>query len=266
LAPSTSSSASPAPSWKNTISTRETIRPSSTEDKALFDDALEAATRGKTVRVLELCQRIEARFHYPEPDDIVRKAQIPGGMYTNMRSQLQEAKLDQHLEEVLAIVPQVRLACGVPPLVTPTSQIVGVQAVNCVVDRIQGKPFYTTISKNFLELVKGAYGKTPWPVDPDFREKICGLREETPYDTSKYKKQPNPQLAELGGAGLAQNEKEELLLELFPSVADKYLRGQRKREWDAARPAAPLAPPAPEKPARYSAEFWERELALATEG
>ncbi len=232
------------------------------EDSALFDQALEAAVAGKAELTLELCQKIEKRFNYPDPDDIVRQAQIPGGMYTNMLSQMQEAKLDQHMEEVLREVPRVRLDAGVPPLVTPTSQIVGVQAVNCVIDRLHGKPFYTNVSKNFLELVKGAYGHTPWPVDPGFREKIAGVRDETAYDTSKYKKQANPEIPEFGGVRLAVNEKEELLLELFPSVADKFLRGERKREWERANP---VAPPIPEKPARYPAEFWEKELSLAIE-
>ena len=230
------------------------------EDAALFDGAVEAALAGRADKVLDLCHRIEARFNYPAPDEAVRVAQIPGGMYTNMLAQLEEAKLGGHLAEVLKAVPQVRLDCGVPPLVTPTSQIVGVQAVNCVVDRAQGKPFYSNVSKNFAELVKGSYGKTPWPVNPDFREKICGVREETPYDTSKYRKQANPELPEYDGAKLAKGEKEELLLELFPSVADKFLRGRRKAEWDAAHPPVPPPPP---KPERYPAEFWEG-LTLAT--
>ena len=230
-------------------------------DASLFDKAVDEALSGQTDKVLELCHRIEARFNYPAPDEAVRVAQIPGGMYTNMLAQLEEAKLGGHLAEVLRAVPQVRLDCGVPPLVTPTSQIVGVQAVNCVVDHAQGKPFYSNVSRNFAELVKGAYGKTPWPVDPDFREKVCGIREETPYDTSKYKKQANPALAEYDGVRLAGNEKEELLLELFPSVADKFLRGRRKAEWDAAHPPVP---PPPQKPERYPPEFWEA-LTLATE-
>ncbi|MGO8693024.1 MAG: hypothetical protein ACLQMF_05050 [Rectinemataceae bacterium] len=232
------------------------------EDTALFDRAVEAARAGRAQAALDLCQKIEMRFKYPAPDDIVRVAQIPGGMYTNMLAQLQEAKLDKYTAEVLAAVPQVRLDSGVPPLVTPTSQIVGVQAVNCIVDRHQGKAWYSNVSKNFLELVKGSYGHTPWPVDPAFREKIAGVREETPYDTSGYRKQPNPELGEFGGARLATSEKEELLLELFPSVADRFLRGQRRREWDAAHPPAP---PEPEKPARYPAEFWEVELSAAME-
>lgn len=227
------------------------------EDAALFDSAVEEAQRGRTDRVLELCHRIEARFNYPAPDEAVRLAQIPGGMYTNMLAQLEEAKLGDRLQEVLAAVPQVRLDSGVPPLVTPTSQIVGVQAVNCVVDRAQGKPFYTNVSKNFSELVKGSYGHTPWPVDPSFRERICGVREETAYDVSKYRRQPNPEVPEAGKMRLAQNEKEELLLELFPSVADKYLRARRRREWERDNP------PPPPKPERYPVSFWEVELLKA---
>ena len=235
---------------------------------ALLDGAVEAAQAGKADETLRLCQAIEAAFNYPEPDSIVKTAQIPGGMYTNMMAQLKEFKLEQHLQEVLAIVPQVRLDAGVPPLVTPTSQIVGVQAVNCIVDKAQGKSFYTNVSKNFVDLVKGSYGRTPFPVDPAFREKIAGVREETPYDTSKYKKQPNPELAECGGLRLAQNEKDELLLELFPSVADKYLQGVRKAEWTEAEAEriANLPPEPEEAPARYPAAFWEEELMLAIEG
>jgi oxaloacetate decarboxylase alpha subunit/pyruvate carboxylase subunit B len=70
----------------------------------------------------------------------------------------------------------------------------------------------------------GVYGNTPIPVDPEFRLQITGSREEKPYDTSKYQKQPNPLFAEFGNARLAVNEKEELLLELFPNVAEKFLK------------------------------------------
>lgn len=206
----------------------------------LFDDALEAAVGGKYQRSLEICQAIEKAFNYPEPDHIVRQAQIPGGMYTNMMAQLKEAKLEHHLQEVLHIVPRVRLDSGLPPLVTPTSQIVGVQAVNCVVSLHQGKDMYDNVSKNFEALIRGSYGKTPWPVDPEFRFRICGVREETPYDTSQYKPQPNPPVAEAGGVPLAQNEKEVLLLELFPSVATKFLRQKRIQEWKEAHPGEPL--------------------------
>lgn len=215
----------------------------------LFDDALELTVGGKFAKALELCRKIEASFNYPEPDLIVQTAQIPGGMYTNMMAQLKEAQFEQHLNDVLKAVPPVRLAAGVPPLVTPTSQIVGVQAVNYVVSKMKGEEPYSNVSKNFAELVKGSYGKTPWPVDPEFRLKICGTREEEPYDTSNYKKQPNPALPEAGGSLLALDEKEELLLELFPSVAEKFLKGKRVAAWEkehgpvqaAASGAAPAA-------------------------
>jgi len=126
-------------------------------------------------------------------------------------------------------------------------------------DRHQGKSFYTNVSKNFAELVKGSYGKTPWPVDPAFREKITGSSVELPYHTSTYKRPDNPELPEAGGAKLAQSEKELLLLDLFPSVATKFLRGRRTGEWEAANP------PAPPKPERYPSSFWEEELTAAIE-
>lgn len=197
----------------------------------MFDDAVEFTVTKKYDRALEVCRRIEAAFNYPEPDTIVQKAQIPGGMYTNMMSQLKELHLEQQKNEVMRLVPLVRLDCGVPPLVTPTSQIVGVQAVNNVVSASKGEAPYSNVSKNFAELVKGSYGKTPWPVDPEFRLKICGTREETPYDTGNYTKQDNPVLPEAGGLRLALNEKEALLLELFPSVAERFLKGKREAEW-----------------------------------
>jgi len=201
---------------------------------ALFDTAIAAAKAGRIKELLQATQAIERHFNFPAPDDIVRVAQIPGGMYTNMLAQLQQAKLEHLKDKVLQTVPRVRLDAGVPPLVTPTSQIVGVQAVNCVIDAANGKPFYTSKSTQFVNLVKGTYGKTPFPVDPAFRLKIAGTRVETPYDTSTYKRQDNPLLRELGNVRLARDEKEELLLELFPNVANTFLKGLREKEFAAA--------------------------------
>jgi len=70
-------------------------------------------------------------------------------------------------------------------------------------------------------------------IDPEFRLQICCFREETAYDISKYQRQPNPQLAEAGGVLLAENEKEELLLELFPLVAKPYLTNLKKKAYEA---------------------------------
>ncbi len=190
---------------------------------ALFDTAIELAYEKKERELLETTQAIEQYFSFPPPNATVQTAEIPGGMYTNMLAQLKQLKLEELLPRVLEIIPMVRLAAGCPPLVTPTSQIVGVQAVNCIIDENNGKPFYTTKSNQFVNLVKGLYGKTPIPIDPAFREKITGSPKEMPYDPSEYVKQENPVLDEFGGVPLAKNEKEELLLELFPSVANNFL-------------------------------------------
>ncbi len=203
------------------------------EVDALFDNSIAAARAGRIDELLRCTQAIEKHFNFPAPDDIVRVAQIPGGMYTNMLAQLQQAKLEHLKDRVLQTVPRVRLDAGVPPLVTPTSQIVGVQAVNCVIDKANGKPFYTSKSTQFVNLVKGTYGKTPFPVDPAFRFKIAGTRQETPYDTSMYQRQENPLLPEFGNVPLARDEKEELLLELFPTVANTFLKNLREKEFQA---------------------------------
>ena len=197
----------------------------------LFDIAIDLAKANKESELLEVIYRIEEYFNFVEPDEAVKAAEIPGGMYTNMLAQLKQLKLEQLLPKVLETVPLVRIDCGCPPLVTPTSQIVGAQAVNCVIDAANDKPFYTNVSNQFFNLVKGSYGKTPIEIDPDFREKICSVREAVPYDTSKYKKQDNPIILEkFGGVLLAENEKEELLIELFPNVAQPYLKNKKERE------------------------------------
>ena len=84
-------------------------------------------------KLLNFVRILKKMYNYCDPDEIVKAAQIPGGMYTNMLAQLKQLKLDHLLEKVLKTVPRVRLDSGLPPLVTPTSQIVGVQAVYSVV-------------------------------------------------------------------------------------------------------------------------------------
>lgn len=137
----------------------------------------------------------------------------------------------------MELIPSVRMEAGLPPLVTPTSQIVGAQAVNCAIDEKAGRAMYTNKSSQFVSLVKGEYGTTPSPIDPEFRMKISGTHMETPYDTSKYKMQPNPELEAAGGVKLAETEKEILLLELFPIVAKNYLTNYKIAQYEANKPA-----------------------------
>lgn len=219
---------------------------------ALFDAAIEAAKKDDEEGVIAACRKIEAHFGFPAPNELVQKAEIPGGMYSNMVAQLQQLKSEEILPRAMELIPTVRLAAGLPPLVTPTSQIVGAQAVNCALDEKAGRPMYTNKSAQFVGLVKGEYGKTPVQIDPEFRFKICGVREEQPYDTSKYQMQPNPELPEAGGMKLAETEKEVLLLELFPMVAKKFLTDAKVKAYEAKKAAE--KPKEVEKPQQSEAK------------
>ncbi len=216
------------------------------EVEAALDRAVKAAQADDFATLLAAAQAIEAYFGFPAPNKLVQEAEIPGGMYSNMVAQLQALKAEDIMPRAMELIPTVRLSAGLPPLVTPTSQIVGAQAVNCALDEKAGRAMYTTKNNQFVNLVKGEYGKTPVAVSPDFREQICGVREETNYDISKYQQQPNPELPEAGGVLLAENEKEVLLLELFPLVAKPYLTNLKKKAYEAqAAAAAPKAEDAP---------------------
>lgn len=96
--------------------------------------------------------------------------QVPGGMLSNLLNQLKQAGKADKLEDVLAEVPRVREDSGYPPLVTPTSQIVGTQAVFNI---ITGER-YKMVTKEFKDMVAGKYGRTPCPIDPEFQKKIVG--------------------------------------------------------------------------------------------
>jgi len=192
----------------------------------MMEMAIAFAKANKEEDLLEVCHRIEGWFGFPEPDSRIGEAKIPGLMYPNMMEQLKQLKLEKLLPRALELVPLVRLASGCPPLVTPVSQIIGTQAVNCAVDEEKGLPLYTTKSIQFVNLVKGIFGHTPVPVDPEFRFKLAGVKDEVPFNARFYKKQENPVFEEYGGVNLALNEKEELLLDLFPSVAYDFLEKQ----------------------------------------
>lgn len=204
------------------------------EIDAEFDKAIEYAKECKEAELLEACHKIEAYFGFPKPNEIVKNAEVPGGMYSNMVANLRALNAEDVLEEAMALIPKVRRDAGLVPLVTPTSQIVGSQAVALALDRRNGKPDYSNKNNQFIGLVKGEYGKTPVAVDPKFREQITGSPEEKPYDVSTYRKPANP---EFEGAPLAKNDEEYLLLQLLPAVATNYLKSVRKAEKAAAAPA-----------------------------
>ena len=206
------------------------------EVDAQFDRAIAAAKAGDEAALLNACHAIEEYFGFPKPNEIVKNAEVPGGMYSNMVAQLKSLGASDLLEDAMRLIPMVRRDAGLVPLVTPTSQIVGSQAVSVALDRKKGNPDYSNPSNQFISLVKGEYGHTPVPVDPAFREKITGSPIEKPYDVSTYKKPANPTLPEFGNVPLASNREEELLLELLPTVANTFLRKRREEEYKANAP------------------------------
>ncbi len=210
--------------------------------EAEFDRAVAAAKAGDEDTLLDACHKIEAYFGFPKPNEIVKNAEVPGGMYSNMVAQLKALGAEDLLEDAMRLIPMVRRDAGLVPLVTPTSQIVGSQAVSVALDRKKGQPDYSNPSNQFISLVKGEYGHTPVPVDPAFREKITGSPIEKPYDVNNYKKPANPTLPEYGNVPLASNKEEELLLELLPTVANTFLRKRRAEEHAATAAAAAAAP------------------------
>ncbi|MGI6030594.1 MAG: oxaloacetate decarboxylase subunit alpha [Eubacteriales bacterium] len=148
--------------------------------------------------------------------------QLPGGMLSNLVSQLKQAGKEDKYEEVLKEIPKVREDSGYPPLVTPTSQIVGTQAVFNV---IFGER-YKQVTKEFKGLVKGEYGRTPAPISDEFKKQILGDEEPItcrPADLLK------PELDTLRGEIKEYIEQDEDVLSyaLFPQVATKFFEYRR---------------------------------------
>ena len=151
--------------------------------------------------------------------------QVPGGMLSNLLSQLKQAGKSDKFEEVLKEVPRVRADAGFPPLVTPTSQIVGTQAVFNV---ILGER-YKTVTKEFKGLVKGSYGKTPAPIDPEFRKKILG--DEQPIDC-RPADLIEPELEKLKAecAKWSQQDEDVLSYAMFGQVAEKFFEKRKDKQ------------------------------------
>lgn len=204
---------------------------------AEFDKAIACAKANDEEGLLAACHAIEDYFCFPKPNELVKNAEVPGGMYSNMVAQLKALQASELLDDAMKLIPKVRRDAGLVPLVTPTSQIVGSQAVSLAMDRKKGNPDYSNKSNQFISLVKGEYGHTPVPVDPSFREMITGDATEYPYDVSKYVAPENPALDDLGGVKLASNDEEYLLLQLLPTVAKTFLRKRRQEEYDAIKAA-----------------------------
>ena len=147
------------------------------------------------------------------------KYQVPGGMLSNLISQLKQANASEKYEEVLNEIPRVRKDFGYPPLVTPTSQIVGTQAVLNV---IMGER-YKMIPKESKALVKGEYGKTPAPVPPEIIKKILGNEEQItcrPADLISPELESNREKIK----EYSQNDEDVLSFALLPKVFEDFFK------------------------------------------
>ena len=152
--------------------------------------------------------------------------QVPGGMLSNLVSQLKQQGKEDKFNEVLKEVPRVREDFGFPPLVTPSSQIVGTQAVLNV---ITGER-YKMVPKESKAIVKGEYGKTPVPISDEIRKKIIG--DEKPI-TCRPADLLKPELASLRDEIKAYIEQDEDVLSyaLFGQVATKFFEYRRAQKY-----------------------------------
>ena len=152
--------------------------------------------------------------------------QVPGGMLSNLVSQLKQAGKSDKLLEVLEEVPRVRADAGYPPLVTPSSQIVGTQAVFNVI----GGERYKMVTKEFKGIVQGQYGKTPMEIDPDFAKKIIGDAERI---TSRPADAIAPELDVLREKIKPYMEQDEDVLSyaLFEQVALKFFEYRKAKKY-----------------------------------
>ncbi|MCI5910820.1 MAG: pyruvate carboxylase subunit B [Oscillospiraceae bacterium] len=154
--------------------------------------------------------------------------QVPGGMLSNLLSQLKQAGKEELLDEVLAEVPRVREDAGSLPLVTPTSQIVGTQAVLNV---LSGER-YKMVTKEFKGVVRGEYGKTPLPIDPAFRKQIIGDAEPIDCRPADLLEPELDKLRkEAEATGFIEQEEDVLSYAQFGQVAVKFFENRRNKKY-----------------------------------
>ena len=154
--------------------------------------------------------------------------QVPGGMLSNLISQLKMAGKSDKLDAVLEEVANVRADAGFPPLVTPSSQIVGTQAVNNVLFAEEGR--YSRVTKEFRALVKGEYGRCPAPISEELKEKVLG--DDKVIDYRPADKIP-PEIDNLNSRVAPYREQDEdvLSLALFEQVAIKFFDWRKQQKY-----------------------------------
>ena len=152
--------------------------------------------------------------------------QVPGGMLSNLVSQLKNANAEDKYDAVLAEIPKVRADLGYPPLVTPSSQIVGTQAVLNV---LMGER-YKMVPKETKDIVRGMYGQTPVPISEEIRKKIIG--DEEPI-TCRPADLIEPEMAKFEAEmkDYKQQEEDVLSYALFPQQAMDYFKFRQAQKF-----------------------------------
>ena len=151
--------------------------------------------------------------------------QVPGGMLSNLLSQLKQMNALDKFDEALLETPRVRADMGYPPLVTPTSQMVGVQAVRNVLDGQR----YKTVSKEIKAYCRGEYGETPAPINAEIQKQILG--DEQPL-TGRYADSLAPIVEPTREklAGIAKCDEDVLSYIAFPNLAEKFFEERKAKE------------------------------------
>lgn len=182
--------------------------------------------------IAEYWEEVRKRGHYKRGVSSlthmqVYSHQIPGGMMSNLVSQLEVQKALDRLDEVTAEIPRVRAEVGYPPLVTPMSQIVGTQAVFNVLTGSR----WSVVSKEMKDYLCGYYGKAPGPISPDVYNKVVGNADVLPPDVppSSLATMTFDDAAEEIG-DLAHSEEDVLMYALFPNEARTFLSKHRATE------------------------------------
>lgn len=199
-------------------------------------------------------------------DSRILVAQVPGGMLTNLENQLREQNAGDKLDEVLEEIPRVRKDLGMLPLVTPTSQIVGTQAV---INVLSGER-YKNITKETAGILKGEYGATPAPVDKQLQQQVLNGEEpieSRPADLLEPEMERQTRefraLAEKKNLRVAEHEIDDVLTySLFPEIGSRFLENRDNpdafepvpgSEKDAGAPAAAAAAKGKAEPAKTAA-------------
>ncbi len=195
---------------------------------------------GKLAKIAEYFHRV--RPHYAEFESPVNNqiktdvliSQIPGGMLSNLVAQLRQQKAEDKLAMVLAEMPHVRKDLGYPPLVTPTSQMVGAQAALNV---MTGKR-YSVVNMETRNYVMGLYGEAPGQVSDEIKQKVLGKKAPItcrPADLLK----PGLDQARQDSRGMAESEEDVLTYALFPEIARDFFQWRENHR--APRPAEAAA-------------------------